>query len=191
MIINVDDLVAKNLDLHYEERQDGFDALAGIENDGGIKFAGSIQFDLHAYRVGELIVVDGNLEVPVRLTCVRCLSDFDTILSADFKLTYTRHDSTPNRKPDPAEIELHRDEIGLLPFFGQHLDLKPALQEELIMALPMRPVCRDSCKGLCPRCGADLNKGPCGCRSRQGHPKFAVLKKLKPQSQVNKPPEDK
>ena len=179
MLINVDDLMAKNLDLAYDEMPDAFDVLSEIKSQSGVEFVGAIRFELKAYRVGELIVVDGRFKTPVRFTCVRCLSEFETDLTADFKLTYTRKTESSDRKPDAAEMALNSDEIGLLSFSGLHIDLRPALQEELIMALPMRPLCQPSCKGLCPRCGANLNQGDCECRKQKGHPKFAVLKNLK------------
>jgi uncharacterized protein len=179
MLINVDDLMSKNLDLAYAERPEAFDALSKIKSDSGVEFTGPIRFDLKAYRVGELIVIDGHFTAPVRFSCVRCLSEFETDLTAAFKLTYCRESDSADRKPDEAEVALKADEIGLIRFSGLHIDLRPALQEELIMALPMRPLCKESCKGLCPRCGANLNEGDCACLRQKGHPGFAVLKNIK------------
>ena len=179
MIINIDDLLDKDLKLGYEEKEDAFEALADIVAAGDIEFIQPIHFDLRAYRVGELIVADGRFNVPVSLKCARCLAEFDFILISDFRLTYSRDADGPNAKTDARDVELGGDEIGMLSFNGQHIDLRPALQEELVLALPMQPLCKDSCKGLCSECGANLNAGECGCAKQKINPKFAALKNLK------------
>lgn len=179
MIINVDDLLDKDLHLTYEETQDVFESLADPVSTGDIAFIQPIRFDLRAYRVGELIVADGRYNAPVSLKCARCLTEFEFILTSDFRLTYSGDAAGPDAKTDARDVELGADEIGMLSFNGQHIDLRPALQEELVLALPMQPLCKDSCKGLCSKCGANLNTGECGCAKQQINPKFAALKNLK------------
>ena len=56
----------------------------------------------------------------------------------------------------------------LIWYEGEEIDLSPLLRERLLLALPTLPLCRDDCRGLCARCGADLNAGPCGCAARRG-----------------------
>ena len=85
------------------------------------------------------------------------------------------------RQADPsrhAEIELGAEEIGLILFHGEEIDLRDAVQEDVLMAVPMKTLCRPECKGLCPQCGADLNQGDCGCERKIINPKFAGAERL-------------
>ena len=179
MIINIDDLMDKDLHLAYEENPDAFETLADVVTDGDAEFIEPIRFDLRAYRIGEMVVADGRFNAPVRFKCARCLTEFQSSLTSNFRLVFSRNVDGPNQQDTAAEVELVADQIGMLPFSGQHIDLRPALQEELILALPIQPLCRKSCKGLCTKCGADLNSGDCGCTANQINPQFAVLKNLK------------
>jgi uncharacterized metal-binding protein YceD (DUF177 family) len=65
------------------------------------------------------------------------------------------------------------------PIRGEHIDLAPLTREALLLNLPLAPLCREDCAGLCPRCGADLNAGPCGCGSDERDPRWAILDVLK------------
>ena len=60
-----------------------------------------------------------------------------------------------------------------------YLDLGAICWEEFVLALPVNPLCRPDCKGLCPQCGANLNDGPCQCAPEEGDPRMAVLRGLK------------
>jgi uncharacterized protein len=62
---------------------------------------------------------------------------------------------------------------------GELVDLSPPLRERLLLSLPTLPLCRDDCRGLCARCGSDLNAGPCGCAAEAGDPRLAVLRTLR------------
>jgi uncharacterized protein len=65
------------------------------------------------------------------------------------------------------------------PLAGPEMDLEPMLRDALALALPLNPVCGDECKGLCARCGADLNAGPCGCPEDEPDPRWAELAVLR------------
>ena len=179
VIINTDDLLEKDLQLKYEENQVAFEGLADIVAAGDIEFVQTIHFDLRAYRIGERVVADGRFDAPVRYRCSRCLTEFDSSLASDFRLTYSRNADGPDHQPGGTDVELEADTIGMLSFSGQHVDLRPALQEELILALPIQPLCAQACKGLCSKCGANLNQGNCGCSKQRINPQFAALKNMK------------
>jgi uncharacterized protein len=99
-------------------------------------------------------------------------------LSAEFELTYTQ--VLPETEPDDKEeIELHAEEMRMIRFEGDAIDLRDALQDQILMSLPLQPLCSPECRGLCPRCGANLNEGDCGCDRTPDDSPFAVLKKLK------------
>jgi uncharacterized protein len=77
------------------------------------------------------------------------------------------------------EIELEADELGLIYYRDETLELREPLQEQLIMAVPIGPVCRDACQGLCPECGTDQNEAQCDCEKKPFNNKFGALADLK------------
>src|SRR5881227_1688125 len=84
--------------------------------------------------------------------CRRCLAAVTVPVVADVDALFSQD---PDALEDPSSYSLARDATAI--------DLRVALREELLLALPQWVVCRDDCRGLCPRCGKDLNAGPCGC----------------------------
>jgi DUF177 domain-containing protein len=84
--------------------------------------------------------------------CRRCLAPVRLPVSVQVEALFTE---AADAEEDPA--------VYPIPHRATHVDLKPAVREELILAVPTYVVCREECRGLCPRCGADLNQGPCAC----------------------------
>ena len=77
------------------------------------------------------------------------------------------------------EAELTDDELDLSVYEGDEIDLAPLLREQIILALPTRPLCDEHCKGLCPSCGVNLNLESCRCAATAGDPRLAVLRNIK------------
>ncbi len=98
---------------------------------------------------------------------------------SDFELTYTKEMPGLMDVFEDEEIELRVEEIGMIYFKGEEINLQQGIQEQVVMAFPLQPLCDDNCKGLCSNCGSDLNRGYCGCKREPGANKFAVLKNLK------------
>ena len=92
------------------------------------------------------------LAARVTETCRRCLEPVQVTVEAEVKALFTQD---PDALDDPDSYPLPSDATAI--------DVTPAVREELILAVPQYVVCRDDCRGLCPRCGHDLNAGPCGC----------------------------
>jgi uncharacterized protein len=103
----------------------------------------------------------------VRSECRRCLTPVRVPLSQSLGLVFV------------TEAEAgEEDDCYVVPARATTLDLSRAVREELILAVPQFVECRDDCRGLCPRCGADLNAGPCSCRP-ETDPRWAALTKLR------------
>ena len=111
-----------------------------------------------AERSGERVSVRGNVHTRAHLECARCLTEFDLPLAAPIVVYAERSGSTTRHEQD----ELERDDHMLF-HDGRRLDLRGSVRESLLLELPITPLCREDCPGLCPRCGADLSAGPCGC----------------------------
>jgi uncharacterized protein len=179
MRINVDDISDSGSRLIFEEGAESFPSLLELGHSGECVFLAPLVVNLRIQRIGQLFEADGHFETRVRLNCSRCLADFEAPLAADFILSFSREQPETTDPSPHAEIELGAEEIGLILFQGEEIDLRDPVQEEVLMALPMRALCRPDCKGLCPQCGADLNQRDCGCERKIINPKFAVLKGLK------------
>ena len=80
---------------------------------------------------------------------------------------------------EPQEVELSSEDMGIVYFQGEKINLKDTIQEQVLIEIPLRVLCKQSCKGLCPSCGADLNGDSCDCDRRSSPGKFDVLKNLK------------
>jgi len=181
LLIRIDEIKDDGLALEREAAADSFPALAEVEASGECVFAAPLAIALRVYRVGEMIEVEGAIQTRVRLACGRCLVEYDEPLASRFTLTFARELPDVSDDSEEGEIELSAEEMGLIPFSGDEIDLGDALAEQVLMALPMRPLCRTECRGLCPHCGANLNEVDCGCVSPVFNPKFAALKDLKPE----------
>jgi uncharacterized protein len=122
-----------------------------------------VRATLEVERSDERVTVRGHLKAAARLECVRCLRAFEYPVEAPLEV-FAERIGTARRKAD--EVELDRD--NYMRFHdGQSLDLGSDAREALLLEIPISPHCREDCKGLCPRCGADLNAGPCGCGNRE------------------------
>jgi uncharacterized protein len=179
MRVHVDEIKDSGLELIFEPPPDTFETLAEITRAGDVRFAAPLVVQVRMKPLRKMFVAEGTLRTTVALTCSRCLAEFQSILQTRFLLTYVRVDNNALPGSETREQRLPPDEIGLHYFSGEVIDLREAIQEEVVMALPTQPLCRPECSGLCAQCGADLNKGDCGCRRKAADPRFAVLKGLK------------
>lgn len=129
-----------------------------------------LEVDLTARSVGEGVFVRGTLRTRVQVPCRRCLAatEHEVDETVDFLF---------------QELEEEDDDAGgevyALPPKGVELDLTEAVREQLVLRVPRYVVCREECRGLCPRCGADLNEAPCDCVPEEEPSPWDALKKLK------------
>lgn len=111
------------------------------------------------------------------LSCNRCLKPIEEGADVDVELLVLEG------RPALAggEHALQEAELGVLYADGEELDLEPILVEQLQLNIPMKPLCRDDCRGLCPECGADRNTEACGCAQASADPRWGALAALKGQ----------
>jgi uncharacterized protein len=123
------------------------------------EWPGPVRAELEVEKHGERVSIRGRLVAIAELECVRCLKRFELAFQPPFE-TYAERSGSGRRPGD--ELELERD--GTMLFHdGRRLELGNPARETLLLEIPVAPRCREDCRGLCPRCGADLNEGPCGC----------------------------
>lgn len=177
--MNVDRIPDEGLSILESEPADRFPALKETALEGVLSFDSPLEIEVRLRRIVGYVEASGRLKTSVRLSCSRCLADFSLPLSIPFEATFSEEAKAREASGEETEIELTAEAIDLFPFQGREIDLLEVIQEQVLLALPVRPLCREDCKGLCPRCGADLNQGACGCAEKPTDPRFAVLKNLK------------
>jgi uncharacterized protein len=179
LIIELDDIKESGLSRELAESFEHFPALCELQDSGDVAFVQPLDIRVTARKFEGMVVVEGNVGTAVRLQCCRCLQSFEQPLEAAFCVTYTRHLPAMEDEDQEAEIELQAEDLGMLVFEGDEIDLTETVQEQVVMAMPFKPLCREECRGLCAQCGADLNAGDCGCRDQVLNGKFAALKDFK------------
>jgi DUF177 domain-containing protein len=133
-----------------------------------------LSFDIDRQEPGRFRLV-GRVEGEIELACSRCLEPFTLPVTTDFDLRYIPH--TENSGEGEREVE--EDDLTTAFYADDQIDLGHLVMEQLHLALPMKPLCSETCKGLCPQCGTNLNTGSCSCDPRWEDPRLAVLKAIK------------
>jgi len=125
-------------------------------------------------RTDEGLLVSATLHCTVAAKCSRCLTDISYPLTLTFQEEYlpTVDASTGELLPSPADPD------AFLIDRHQVLDLTEAVRQYRLTTEPMQPLCRPDCLGLCPHCGYNLNRGPCGCSDQETDARWAALAEL-------------
>jgi uncharacterized protein len=179
MYIDIDDIKESALSLSYSKTFNDFPVLEEMGNAGECDFISPIDIRLNVKRNINVIEVKGNIETKVRLQCGRCADEYEITIGPDFSLTFVPEEAEDSDRSSNDEIELSTYDMQVVNFSGERIELKDSLQEQLILAFPVKPLCRQSCKGLCSSCGANLNGIQCDCEQGYINPQFAALKNLK------------
>ncbi|MGE3978525.1 MAG: DUF177 domain-containing protein [Nitrospira sp.] len=158
--------------------------------DTDVSICGTLAAGLELRAIERTVYVTGVVEGTAVRQCVRCLKNFDDPLAFSLRVAYEREvksTSAVAKRDDPRkrksaaspEGEPEEQNDDLYYFTGDHLELAPMLREQLILASPMHPLCSEECRGLCARCGKDLNEGPCRCGEEPTGNPFQVLRTMK------------
>ena len=148
-------------------------ALAGTEVSAADLSAEVTLFKTTATEV----LLRGHLAGHLRVLCSRCAGPADVTVGEDFQVLFVPLGSEVDA---PDEDELATDEPDMVPYTGEEIDIGETLREEILLALPLAPLCAETCRGLCPRCGADLNQGACDCPAEPGRDdRWAALRNVK------------
>jgi uncharacterized protein len=123
--------------------------------------------------------VRGRLDVAVEAECSRCLERHQVALGQELDLFFLpRAEREP--EAEAVEVELSDRDVIVGYYEAGQLDLGEVVREQVILGLPLKPLCREDCLGLCPRCGKNRNTGPCGCppEEESGDPRLEPLRNL-------------
>ena len=133
-----------------------------------------VRGQLKILKMGVEIIVRGKLMADIDLQCSRCVKDFRSEVFVPVNVVY--HPVEELRGEEKHALRVEELDMGF--YSGEILDMSDLIKEQIMLNLPMKPLCNELCKGICLKCGADLNAGDCGCNVINRDSRFKELKKL-------------
>lgn len=125
-------------------------------------FVEPIGVDITIRNVGDRLFAEGHISGRVMLECSRCLQDFEGDFCLEIEESF-------------CNLDLNRDEEDVFQIIERKIDLYPLINQALLLWLPIKELCKVDCKGLCPKCGKNLNEGNCGCEKAAVDPRLKIL----------------
>lgn len=133
-----------------------------------VRFLGRLE------KVGQEILLRGKVSATLGLICSRCLETFSYSACSQFTLS-----CLPERREEGLEKDLEGRDLDSYYYVDNQIDLLPAIQEQIFLSIPLKPLCFSSCQGLCQQCGSNLNVGHCDCQVSEIDDRLLVLEQLK------------
>lgn len=129
------------------------------ENPSFAELVGTVRIQLDIVRSGQRVLVSGLVEFSARLGCALCGDDYDSGFREPLCAEFVDAGSSGGA----ADADGRRDRGP-----GDAIEVIPLVHDAIHLAVPIAPCCRSDCKGICPECGENLNRGPCQCRPASG-----------------------
>ena len=148
---------------------------ASVGRDEEYTVAAPVHLELDVHKDGEAYRVTGRVTTRLQLECGRCLEPYEIPVDSAFELRYIPH---VEPSAEGEEREVAEDDLTTAFYKEDSIDLGELMHEQFVLALPMKPLCSEGCKGLCPHCGTNLNKGICECKPVWTDPRLATLEGL-------------
>ena len=142
--------------------------------DEDVRLAAPVEFDADVRKDGPRVRLKGRVRTMLEAPCSRCLEPFSVPVDAPFDLLFLP--AVENSGDDEQAVT--DDDIGVSYYRDDEIDLLDVMREQFYLALPMKPLCREDCQGLCPVCGTNRNRESCNCQTGWVDPRMAPLKKL-------------
>ena len=173
MKIQLDDILAVPTEITYAERVDDLNTVLHHDPRHEYEFTAPLHVELAFSRSVMDLFFDGEVQGTATATCARCLTQFPLDIAKEFSLVLTPE------QPLTGEIELAPGDLAESFYRGNEVDVTRLVYEQVLLALPTRPLCDEECRGLCSQCGANRNTTECSCTVETGDPRLAVLRGLK------------
>ena len=158
-----------------EHVQRTFEPSAFDPQDEDYRVVAPVELSMDVEKAGgDTFRVTGRVQARLELACSRCLEPFEVPVDAAFELRYLPQ----GHNTGEGEREIEEDDLTTAYYRDGALDVIDLMREQFQLALPMKPLCSEACRGLCPDCGANLNRTTCGCAPRWEDPRLAPLKGL-------------
>ncbi len=178
MFIDIHELELHPVEFDSEFQPGAIDFGPDMRQQGGLHVKGQAELlEEHQGRGQKIsdIRLVGGFSTKLEVSCARCLEPVGHEVKRDFDLLYR-----------PQGVDAGRDEISVTQaeadigyYVGDGLELEDFLREQVLLAVPIKTVCREDCKGLCPHCGKNLNDETCSCKVESQDPRWDALKSIK------------
>ncbi len=185
MRVNIDEIKAAGLRRSWDLPREELERMVAGDP-SGCHARGAMRVDASLEKLERRVRVAARAKADLDFACSRCLAPVSLAVPVDFELTLVPSDEyedgaggTKDRDHGPVAGSFQPGQAEEDVYTGKVIDLDPILREQLLLALPAYPVCREACKGLCPACGANLNERECGCDRKVPDPRWAGLKDIK------------
>jgi len=133
----------------------------------------SVTAHLNIIREGRDVIISGSFRTVIETECVRCLGETKSSLDKEFLVIY--HPSTEMK----GDLELQKGDLEASFYANDEIDLKEMLEEQVVLHCPINPLCDEQCKGLCAKCGINLNLETCDCMTDETDNRWNALKNIK------------
>lgn len=167
MKIKVHDIPQEGLTYHVEYGGEILQDITQVQE--------PIAVNIKIERARRTVRVKGDIKARLLLNCSRCLEDFAWSLADEFDFLLML---PPSEKSYP-EIELSPEDMDISFFDGETVDVAQIAAEQIFLQMPIKPLCHEECKGLCPHCGVNLNLVSCDCRAEATSSPFEALRDIK------------
>ena len=137
-----------------------------------------VDFQVEVRKDASKVRLVGHVRTTLECACSRCLEPFAVPVDSAFDLLFLPA-SGAGDQGDDDEQEVREDDVGVAYYKDDEIDLGDVMLEQFHLALPMKPLCRQDCRGLCPVCGINRNRETCDCRTDWVDPRMEPLRKLK------------
>jgi uncharacterized protein len=157
---------------HFDRR---FEPSSFDPQDDEYRVVSPVELSMDIEKTGaDAFRVTGRATARLGLDCGRCLDAFEIPVDTAFELRYI----PASENTGDEEREVTEDDLTTAFYREGSLDVIDLLREQFQLALPMKPLCAEACRGLCPECGVNLNRTDCGCNPKWEDPRLAALKGL-------------
>ncbi len=151
-------------------------AADAFEADEDYRVVQPVHVAFDVYKKNAEVRLVGRVATVLELQCGRCLEPFTLAVDAPFDLLYLPH----RQNTGDGELEIEEDDLNTAYYRDDVIDLGQLMREQFTLALPMKPLCREACRGLCPQCGTNLNESTCECVNAWVDPRLEALRSLVP-----------
>lgn len=140
-----------------------------------------IHLEIEVQKAADKFRLVGRVRTTLEVPCSRCLEPFRIPIDAPFDLSY----APLSENAGDREHEIQDEDLDTSFYRGEAIDLGELLREQFYLALPMKPLHDEACRGLCPHCGTNLNRETCGCAATWEDPRLSPLKSLLDEKKTN------
>jgi uncharacterized protein len=171
----IEDIPREGREEEYEQDPSWLDERFSGEQGKPFRFLHPIRVHLNLSRSGRVVLVKSRVRAEADFCCDRCLEPFPMVLTSEYKASLKPKPALP---PD-EELEIDKGNLETEFYEGEEIDLTPLIQDQILLTLPAKAVCREDCRGLCQRCGQNMNRGTCPCADQNIDPRLEPLKKFR------------